>query len=88
MLEQDQRRTLDGASQESSRRDVHIARPDVESSAPSKKPLDFPAPLVSLQPTSILGRVLSIPTMRSDEFNAVESQFSVEAVRVVSVIGD
>jgi len=32
--------------------------------------------------------VLSIPTMWSDEFNAVESQFSVEAVRVVSVIGD
>ena len=55
---------------------------------PSKKPLDLPAPLVSIQPTSILGRVLSIPTMWSDEFNAVESQFSVEAVRVVSVIGN
>jgi hypothetical protein len=55
---------------------------------PSKKPLDFPTPLVSLQPTSILGRVLSIPTMWSDEFNAVEFQFSVEAVRVVSVLGD
>ena len=55
---------------------------------PSKKPLDFPPPLVSLQPTSILGRVLSTPTMWSDEFNAIEFQFSVEAVRVVSVIGD
>jgi hypothetical protein len=30
---------------------------------PGKKPLDFPAPLVPLQPTSILGPVLSIPTM-------------------------
>jgi hypothetical protein len=55
---------------------------------PGKKPLDFPAPLVSLQPTSILGRVLSIPTMWGDEFNAVASQLCVEAVRVVSVIGD
>ncbi len=55
---------------------------------PGKKPLDFPAPLVSLQPTSILARVLSIPTMWGDEFHAVEFQLSVEAVRVVSVIGD
>ena len=55
---------------------------------PGKKPLDLPAPMVSLQPTSILGRVLSIPTMWSDEFDAVESQLSVKAVRVVSVIGD
>jgi hypothetical protein len=55
---------------------------------PGKKPLDFPAPLISLQPTFILGRVLSIPTMWGDELNAVESQLSVEAVRVVSVIGD
>jgi hypothetical protein len=55
---------------------------------PSKKPLDFPAPLVSLQPTSILARVLSIPTMWGDEFNAVASQLCVEAVRVVSVISD
>jgi hypothetical protein len=54
----------------------------------SKKPRDFPAPLVSLQATSILGRVLSIPTMWSDKFNAVESQFSVEAVRFASVIGN
>jgi hypothetical protein len=45
---------------------------------PSKKLLDFPAPLVSLQPTSILGRFLSIPTMWGDEFNAVASQLCVE----------
>jgi hypothetical protein len=55
---------------------------------PGKKPLDFPAPLVSLQSTSILGPVLSILTMWSDEFNAVESQLCVESVRVVSFIGD
>jgi hypothetical protein len=55
---------------------------------PGKKPFDFPAPFVSLEATSILGRVLSIPTMWSDEFNAVESQFGVEEVRIVSVIGD
>jgi hypothetical protein len=55
---------------------------------PGKKPLDLRAPLVSLQPTFILGRVFSIPTMWGDELNAVESQLSVEVVRVVSVIGD
>jgi hypothetical protein len=39
---------------------------------PHKQLLDFPAPLVSLPPTSTLGRPLSILKMRSDEFNAVE----------------
>src|SRR5712691_4214868 len=38
---------------------------------PGKKPLDFPAPLVSLQATFILGRVLSIPTMWGDELQPV-----------------
>jgi hypothetical protein len=88
MPEQDLNTTLDGAFQESSRRGVHFARPDVESSEAGKKPIDFPAPSVTLQPTSILGRFLSIPTMWGDEFNAVASQLSVEASRVVSVIGD
>ncbi|HWO35989.1 MAG TPA: hypothetical protein VNO32_44935 [Candidatus Acidoferrum sp.] len=40
---------------------------------PVKKPLDlFSA--VGIASTSILRRVLSTPTMWSDEFNAVESQ--------------
>ena len=79
MPEQDLKTTLDGAFRESSRRGVHIARPDVGGSA------DFPAPLVSLQPTSYRW---SGSFDSGDEFNAVESQLTVEAVRVASVIGD
>jgi hypothetical protein len=48
---------------------------------PGKKTLDFPALLVSLQPTFILGRVPSIPTMWRDEFNAVESLDGLERPR-------
>jgi hypothetical protein len=49
---------------------------------------DFTPPQTANVTFDHLGRFLSIPTMWSDGFNAVESQVSVEAVRVVSVIGD
>jgi hypothetical protein len=53
---------------------------------PGEQPLDFPPSSISLQPTSILGRIPSVPTMRSNDFNAVEPEFCVEAVGVVGVI--
>jgi len=53
-----------------------------------KQPLDFPPSSVSLQPTSILSRISSVPAMRSNEFNSVEPQFCVEAVGVVGVVTD
>jgi hypothetical protein len=55
---------------------------------PGKQPLDFPPSSVSLQPTSILSRIPSVPAMWSNEFNAVEPQFCVEAVGVVGVVTD
>jgi hypothetical protein len=47
---------------------------------PGKQPLDFPPSPVSLQPTSVLARIPSVPAMWSNEFNSVEPQFCVEAV--------
>ena len=55
---------------------------------PGKQPLDFPPSSVSLQPTSILSRIPSVPAMWSIEFNSVEPQFCVEAVGVVGVVTD
>jgi hypothetical protein len=53
---------------------------------PGKQPLDFPPSSISLQPTSILRRILSVPTMWSNDFNAVEPEVCAEAVGVVGVI--
>src|SRR5262249_37972663 len=53
---------------------------------PGKQPLDFPPSSVSLQPTSILSRIPSVPAMWSSEFNSVEPQFCIEAVGVVGVV--
>jgi hypothetical protein len=55
---------------------------------PGKQPLDFPPSSVSLQPTSILRRIPSVPAMWSNEFNSEEPQFCVEAVGVVGVVTD
>ena len=55
---------------------------------PRKQPFDFPPSLVSLHPASILSRVRSISTMWSNEFNAVGSQFRVEAVGVIGIVTD
>jgi hypothetical protein len=55
---------------------------------PGKQPLDFPPSSVSLQPTSILSRIPSVPAMWSNKFNSVEPQFCVEAVGVVGVLTD
>jgi hypothetical protein len=55
---------------------------------PGKQPLDFPPSSVSLQPTSILSRTPSVPTMWSNDLDAVEPQFCVEAVEVVGVVTD
>jgi hypothetical protein len=53
-----------------------------------KQPLDFPPSSVSLQPTSVLSRIPAVPTMWSNDLDAVEPQFCVEAVGVVGVITD
>src|SRR5260370_18786573 len=53
---------------------------------PGEQSLDFPSSSVSFQPTSILSRVLSVPTMWSNHLDAVEPKFCVEAVGVVGVI--
>jgi hypothetical protein len=53
---------------------------------PGEQSLDFPSSSVSFQPTSILSRVLSVPTMWSDHLDAVEPKFCIEAVGVVGVI--
>ena len=55
---------------------------------PAKQPLDLPPSSISLQPTSILSRIPSGSTMWGNDFNAVESQFCIEAVRVVGVVTD
>jgi hypothetical protein len=39
---------------------------------PSKEPFDFPSSPVSLEPTPVLRLILSVSTVRSDEFDPVE----------------
>src|ERR1700758_5607867 len=53
---------------------------------PGKQSLDFPSSPISFQPTSILGPVLSVPTMWSNHLDAVEAKFCVQVVGVVGVI--
>ena len=55
---------------------------------PGKEPLDFPTSPVSLQPTSVLGRISSVTTMWGDDFDAVEPPLLVEMVRIICVIAD
>jgi hypothetical protein len=61
-----------GACPESSQRSFISNDQTPEVLQPGKQPLDFPPSLVSLQATSILSRIPSIPTMWRNEFNAVE----------------
>jgi hypothetical protein len=49
---------------------------------PGKQPLDFPPSLVSLQPTSILSRIPSVPAMWSNECNSVEPQLSCSSLKI------
>ena len=77
-----------GASRESSRRDFISNDLTPEVLQPGKQPLDFPPSSISLQPTSILSLIPSVPTMWSNDFNAVEPEFCVEAVGVVGVVTD
>jgi hypothetical protein len=44
---------------------------------PGKQALDFPPSSVSLQPTSILSPIPSVPAMWSNKFNSVKPQFCV-----------
>ena len=55
---------------------------------PGKQPLDLPPSSISLRPTSILSRIPSGSTMWSDNFNAVEPQFCIQVVGVLSVVTD
>jgi hypothetical protein len=55
---------------------------------PGKQSFDFPPAPVSFQPTSILSRIPSVSSMWGNDFNAVESQFCVEAVGVVGIVTD
>jgi len=49
-----------------------------------EQPLDFPPSPVSFQPTSVLSQIPSVSTMWGNDFNAVESQFGLEAVEVLA----
>src|SRR5713226_5128369 len=60
-----------------------------EVAEPGKSALDFPAPSIAPQRSSVLGhRFASIPAMRRDQFNPPRRQPLPQRVTVVTTIGD